>query len=195
MSEENAEDITPEDGIWDRENWRVLFLLSPSPGAVFRFLERRVLAGETIPSPLYLSDPAPPHGYRLLYLPTASRLMIAVVGARLSTALPRAVTLLYRRAGSVPVWGYTFWEGGEVVDSGEDALPKSNPWQKLTARLPGPASVSPPVAWANRRGLPLDRLPLVGRGTNPTVEYRTVAALDQRSLLVEDEPRLYRFEL
>jgi hypothetical protein len=29
----------------------------------------------------------------------------------------------------------------------------------------------------------------------PVVDYRTVAGLDQRGLLLEDGPRLYRFDL
>jgi hypothetical protein len=54
----------------------------------------------------------------------------------------------------------------------------------------------PDIAWALARGLPIDRLPAAGlRRHIPIIDYITVAELDQRNLLVENSPRLYRFPL
>lgn len=66
----------------------------------------------------------------------------------------------------------------------------------LLNRLPGARrAVSPALDWANKHGLPG-----AFAGDKPprliTVDYETVAGLDQRGLLVETGPgRLYRFVL
>ena len=181
---------------WDRGNWRLLFLLAPAPGAPLRFLERRRLAGDTLPSPFFLSEPAPPHGFRALFSPAADRAMLAEIGERLSLALPRTITLLWQEtdAPGVSRWGFHTWEGGQAKDESQEIIPPPTPLQRLTARLPGARTPSVPVAWAARRGFPIARLPLLARPAPPIIEYLTVAKLDRKSMLVENAPILYRFE-
>lgn len=176
-------------------DWAVLFLLSPAPGAALRFLERRALAGESVPTPLLISEPAPPHGFRALFSLKAGRETLAPFGKQLSAAFPRTVTLLWQESAPEPTWGYSLWEGGEEKESASFPLPKQSPVHRFLARLPNTSAVSPPLHWANQRGLPIERLPGIGRHTVPVKEYRTVSSLDQRSLLVENAPCLYLFEV
>ncbi len=176
------------------KDWAALFLLSPAPGAVFRFLERRALAGERIPPLVLISEPAPPHGFRALFSPTASREILTPLGQRLSTAFPHTLTLLWQESGSRSAWGHTRWENGEEKESVASPLPKSSPIHRLLSCLPGTSALSPPLHWARQQGLPVERLPVIGRHAVPIKEYRTVATLDQRSLLVENAPCLYSFE-
>jgi hypothetical protein len=180
--------------------WTALFLAVPSPGSVVRVLQRRMQAGEAYPV-LLLSDPAPPHGLRALS-PAApdetTRALLTPLAPRLSQAFDCRVTLLWQTApaeDSEAAWGYILCENGTETERTEFVLTARR--RPLLERLPGarPAP-SPPVAWAERRGLPLSRVPGATRGKIPVpiVDYVTVAKLDQRGLLIEDAPRLYRFD-
>ncbi len=53
----------------------------------------------------------------------------------------------------------------------------------------------PAVQWAIDRRLPVDRIPDAAgrRRAAPVYPYATVASLDERGLLIENSPRLYRF--
>lgn len=175
--------------------WAVLFLLSPAPGAALRFLERRALAGETVPTSLLISEPAPPHGFRALFSPETGREVLTPLGKQLSAAFPRSITLLWQETAPERAWGYTIWEAGEEKEAVSFPLPKPSLLHRFLTRLPGSSAVSPPLHWARQRGLPIDRLPEIGRHAVLVKEYRTVSTLDQRSLLVENAPCLYLFEV
>jgi len=92
------------------------------------------------------------------------------------------------------VWGFLIWEGGALAEEGEEPLAETP--RGLLHRLAG-VKPSPAVAWARERGFPIERVPGTVARTKPVpvVEYRTVAGLDQRNLLVEDGPRLYRCDI
>ncbi|GAB4465322.1 MAG: hypothetical protein OHK0029_35910 [Armatimonadaceae bacterium] len=187
-------------------HWQALFLLSPSPGAVFRFLERRTLAGTLPPLPpeVLLSEPVAPHGFRLLCaLPSSAEPADSaifppenwqILGSELSQAFPRAITLLWQHTAPVAEWGYSQWQEGSRIAEKTEALTSPSPLAGWLP-LPGSRPAAPYVIWAQQRGLPVLHHPQLGRFRVRVVEYSTVAALDQRSLLVENSPRLYRFTI
>jgi hypothetical protein len=146
-----------------------------------------------MPSTLLLSDAAPPDAWRALI---ADRESLAALGPGLSLAFGPRVTLVYQSEAPEPVWGYLAWEGGALAEEGKEPLTAAP--HGLLHRLAGvkPAP-SPAVAWARERRFPIERVPGTVARTKPVpvVEYRTVAGLDQRNLLVEDGPRLYRCEI
>jgi len=167
--------------------WAVLFVASPSPGAVFRFFERRRRQDPGMPAALLLSDAVGAEAMRLLR--TEKDLAddwLAAQGILLSTVFPPRITLLRREAGA---WQFTTWEAGAEIEQGGGVFdPPARP--SLLQRLPGARRpLSPEVTWAQSRALPLNRR------TAPLLDYVTVAQLDQKSLLVENRPRLYRFVL
>lgn len=175
----------------------VLFLSATSPGAVLRFLERRLrplhAAAASPPSALLLSDAVGPEQIRLLAAAeggdTAAPDWLREQAAPLSGALDTRVTLLVLPRSGEPAWNFVVWEGGAEIERGGGTR-ESERRPTLWERLPGARRPPLPEAvWARERGLPLDRL------TAPVVDYVTVAQLDQRGLLVEDRPRLYRFPL
>jgi hypothetical protein len=174
-------------------DWAALFLRSASPGAVFRFLERRRHAANKAPGPLLLSDAVPPDAWRALIAPAD---WLTVQGPALSQAFGPRVTLLRYIGASTSAWSFTVLEAGTVVEEGTETL--AAPRRSLLHRISGVGpALSPPVVWARGRGLPVERVPgaVPLKRAVPVVEYQTVARLDQRSLLIEDGPRLYRFEL
>jgi hypothetical protein len=183
-------------------NWSVLFLVSPSPGRVFRYLERACLDGSGKPLPDLISETTTPHGWRALTGINLPQERMEELGQRLSGAFMPYVILLWR---SGDTWGYAIWEQGEEKERGgsnseTDASSPTRPLRPLSllARLPGgQAPPAPPIAWAATRGLPLARVPgalPASREYTPVIEYVTVETLDQRGLLVENAPRLYRFD-
>lgn len=168
-----------------------LFLQSPSPGAVFRFMERRRPADA--PESLYLSDALSPNGWRAM---PGNRAFLTAQAPFLSRPFPPAIYLFYWDESG---WGWTCWENGDEKEGFEDSLPPSPPTWKTFLSVIGVTRnpLSPPLAWAQTRGLPLFRIPgaIPGAKLVPVIEYRTVSGLDQRNLLLETGPRLYRFEL
>ena len=185
-----------------------MFLSSPSPGQILRYLQRNHPHTE-FSSQLLLSDPTGDDSVRCLFISTNEQGVantsalnwLQSLGAALSDVFPPRVPLLWRHASTSlepGTWGFTVWEDGAVVETAEHIFPLvSKPG--LLSRLPGMkrnAPLSPDVAWALARGLPIDRVPAAGlRRQIPIIDYVTVSQLDQRSLLVENSPRLYRFPL
>ncbi|HVK02603.1 MAG TPA: hypothetical protein VM490_03965, partial [Armatimonadaceae bacterium] len=133
-------------------------------------------------------------------------------GAQFSLAFPDApVTLLYaddRGETGRGEWGWRVWT---AQGARENAPPESfsegvtraqaGAGARLLARLTGGAAVGDgglvrARAWARDggRNLPLGRVPAATGKALPVIDYVTVAALDQKALLVEDGPRLYRLE-
>lgn len=178
--------------------WQALFLSSLSPGAVFRFLERRLgrdpeERGQLDALGLLLSDAVPPGAWRVLSADGAGAgPWMQGVGAALSEAFPPEVVLVWREPGGIPpepVWGFIAWAGGTETERGDTAAERP---RGLIARLAGITPETPPLRWARERGLPTDRIPALAQRL-PIVEYATVARLDEKGLLTEETPRLYRF--
>ena len=144
---------------------------SASPGAVLRFLERLARRDEPLPAELLISDAVGQWQWRAL--PVAD---LASVAPRLALAFSSDVFHLQEMPAG---WSWTRYESEGAAESG--ALAKKRLWERS----------SPVERWARAHGLPLTRL------TRPPkiIDYETVAQLDQRSLLLEDTPRLYRFSL
>ncbi|MBB6050059.1 hypothetical protein [Armatimonas rosea] len=147
------------------------FVRSASPGAVLRFLERLARRGEMLPPEVLISDALGEGQWRAL--PVGG---LAGVAARLALAFPPDVLHLQETPDG---WAWTRYTSDGPSEVG--TLPRK---RLLEQR-------APVVRWAQQQGLPLTRL------TRPphTLDYETVAQLDQRSLLLEDTPRLYRFSL
>ena len=174
------------------DTWAALLIQSASPGAIFRFLERRrraASAESSAPDALFLSDALSGNNWRAM---PGERAFLRANGAALSRVFPPAVTLLYKEEG---VWGFLIWEKGEEIQRAENPLPPSqtSPWKNFFG---AGRTLSPPVAWAQERKFPLSRVPgaVPGAKSVPLIEYHTVSGLDQRDLLLETGPRLYRFE-
>ena len=183
------------------------FLRVSAPGQILRYLQRNNLYPR-FSCPLLLSDSVGNNSLRCLSIdgqvaesPCAFDWMQSV-GPALSEVFPPRATFLWRQVPSsklgVASWGYVIWEDGKVVETAEYSIP-TEPKPGLLSCLPGMkrrAALSPDTAWALARGLPIDRVPAAGLRRNiPVIDYDTVAQLDQRSLLVETTPRLYRFTL
>lgn len=173
-------------------DWAVMFVQATSPGAVFRFIERRRHSDDTLPEEFLLSEPVAPQGWRVLTMETIAKDSLIDLGESLSGAFSPSVILLFR---SGEEWGHAVWQNGEVLAEFKGELPETSTLERLLGRLPGLRSTSPPyIEWARGQGLPVNRLPGLSSGI-PIVSYRTVATLDERNLLIENSPRLYRFSL
>jgi hypothetical protein len=182
------------------------FVAAPSPGQVYRFLQRslrseRATAAEAavaLPA-LLLSDRVGARSYRALAIEGATAAeaapVISRVAARLAPAFASSeAPLLVLRADADGSWGFHRWHDPddvpETANNGPGAPLRSSFLRFLT---PTARHAPAPVLWAQREGLPVDRVPGVARKTPPVVDYSTVAALDQKGLLYEDgTPRLYR---
>lgn len=161
---------------------RVCFLRPPGPGAVVRFLERRAAPGDEAADAL-LSD-ALVGGWRALI---CRHDLFDPWPELLRRAFPPEVAVL---AWDDASWTAAVWDEAGRRDAAAGPVAASEPWWR---RLPGrPAAPAGHVAWAKARGLPLDRAldPRVR-----TLDFATVDALDQRGLLHEDAPRLYRIRI
>lgn len=181
-----------------------LFLSSPAPGQVLQYLKRQ--HGSVLTSTLsFVSDAVEHSLLRVLFfdetVANSDLNQLTDYGVTLSKVFPPRVTHLWRCSllpSEETTWGYTVWEDGKVLEAAEHNLP-AGPKPSLLSRLPGMkrrAALSPDIAWALARGLPIDRVPAAGlRRKIPIIDYDTVAQLDQRGLLVENSPRLYRFTL
>lgn len=189
-------------------SWIVLFLPAPSPGQVIRYLERRRRSGDPVPEGLLLSDAVGPQSLRALLTPEINQTnqsWMIEAGARFSEALEGRVTYLSKigeprralRLGDLAAgWFFDVWENGTQTEHGGEDYQKSySHLDVLLTRIQG--VTQRPWQWAAQRGLPLDRVPGAVRRTRPlpVLDYTMVARLDQKSLLVEDSPRLYRFAL
>lgn len=151
------------------------FISSSSPGAVFRFLERLARHENGAPDKLILSDPVGALRWRLLR-PGDSDWLLSKA-PQLVVAFPPELIWLDCQSGDWRIWNA---DGSEIIGQ---APP-------LPRRLLLP-SKSGAEGWARAQGLPLERLTKPPR----VLDYETVAQLDQKSLLLEDTPRLYRFPL
>lgn len=147
------------------------FVRSPSPGAVLRFLERLARRGEPLPAEVTISDAVGEPLWRAL-----QGTGLEGVIPRLALAFPPDVLQLQQTATG---WQWTRWTSDGPAESG--VLGKKRLWEQH----------APVERWARTHGVPLTRL------TRPPkrLDYETVAQLDQRSLLLEDTPRLYHFSL
>ncbi len=148
-----------------------LFVRSASPGAVLRFLERLARRGELLPLELLISDAVGEQQWRALVV-----VGMETFAPRLALAFPPDTLLLKAISGG---WSWTRYTSEGAAESG--SLAKKRLWEPHV----------PVELWARQQELPLSRL------TRPpkVIDYETVAQLDQRSLLLEDTPRLYRFPL
>jgi hypothetical protein len=187
-------------------NYSILYLTALSPGKIFRYFERNRQYALPVRS-LLLSDGVGNKSLRCLFSdepfpdtvsPVAT---MQSLGPALSEVFPPRVTLLWRQAATTEQpdrWGFIVWETGVEVETAEQTLPPE-PEPNMLSWLPGMRrrrTPPPDIAWALERGLPIDRLPASGlRRHIPIIDYITVAGLDQRNLLVENSPRLYRFPL
>jgi len=197
-----------------------LFLHAASPGQVLRFFERRNAAP---PIDLLLSDRVAPLGFRALtgvgdtaavtdtlrglleeHGPAMARVFVTDADAP-------SVTLVFAAAGLR--WGWRTWRAAsdhvagactgadeEVTDGTSVAFPLGTRLFRLLTGAYHPSraleaedATARAIRWAREQGLPIDRVPGVTRQRIPVIDYATVAGLDQRGLLVEDSPRLYRF--
>jgi hypothetical protein len=186
-------------------NINVFFLKSLSPGQIFRYFERNHHYTPSIHS-LHLSDSVGEISWRCLFAEEQTSVTISVpewmqaLGSLLSKSFPPRVIFLWchtTASSELGRWGFTIWENGEIVEMSDYTIEKTTGTSFLS-RLPGMKrkTISPAIAWALARGLPIDRVPAAGlRRHIPIIDYVTVSQLDQRSLLVENTPRLYRFPL
>jgi len=195
----------------------VACLVARSPGQVYQFFERRSasLGG------VLLSDATSPLGLRALVaaggtLPDVATVFLEVHGpvlARVFAAGPEQPPLTLLFAGAER-WGWRRWRvaqngaavAAEAFDEVVDDAPKAastGVGVHLLRLFPGASRALPrpepdsararAIRWAREQGLPIDRVPGVAKKRVPIIDYATVAGLDQRGLLVEDSPRLYRF--
>lgn len=115
----------------------------------------------------------------------------------LAAALNTPATLL--QADDARGWRWAVWQPGVTLpEQGEEQVfsPNRSLWARLVGIKPDTASARA-RAWALERGLlAVERVPgLLARPRVPVIDYVAVAQLDQRGLLVENSPRLYRFEI
>lgn len=146
------------------------FVRSASPGAVLRFLERLARRGEAVPAELLLSDAVGESLWRAL--PVSG---LEALAPRLAHAFPPEVLQLRKTPDG---WQWARYDADGLTAQG--ALRKKHLWER----------VEPVALWARSEGVPLARL------IHPpkVLDYTLVAQLDQRSLLIENTPRLYRFQ-
>jgi hypothetical protein len=159
----------------------ILFVSSPSPGAVFRVLERCPVDSKT-PASVFLSDALNTNQWRALFTLGSDGDWFDAVFPRLVLAFPPGI---FRLNVSDAVWDWKHDDGRVVTASVSLSLPKATLWQRLTRQS------SPIEAWARSHNLPIVR----ARVTLPTIDYEIVARLDQRQLLEETHPCLYQFSL
>ncbi len=99
-------------------------------------------------------------------------------------------------------WTSYVWQEGALVECNNENINRRNDvyfyscvWRRLLIKR-SISGTKYAFDWAMARGLPVDRTPLAPTRQFrkiPVIDYNVVAQLDQRSLLIEDGPRLYRF--
>ena len=184
-----------------------LFISSASPGAVFRFLERRrggIQAERAALDALdlRLSRAAPPRAYRALTGGAGFPAWAQNAFPLFAEAFAPPLTLLWASADT-PTWGYIRRDADTPAASHTFTVAAATPVQSALARLnrqPNVPQVAAAVAWAKRCRLPLAEVPALRGLWTPrpdkpqeVIDYGIVARLDQKSLLVENTPRLYHY--
>jgi hypothetical protein len=159
----------------------ILFVSSPSPGAIFRVLERCPIDSKT-PASVFLSDASNTNHWRALFTLGSDDDWFDAIFPRLVLAFPPGI---FRLNCSDTVWHWKHDNGRVVTESESLSTPKMTLWQRMT-RQPAPIE-----AWARSHHLPLGR----ALATLPIIDYEIVARLDQRQLLEETRPCLYQFSL
>ena len=163
-----------------------LFVRSASPGAVLRFLERRKDAEK--PAELLLSEGVGEEKWRALFAPST---YLEAVNPLLSYAFQETLLLLSSKDGhTADIWEQGEWKHRLALGGGRRTWFSFSSTRRMDVDL---------RAWLNEKGLGFRYVGLPTRYmTKPpknVIDYDTVAILDQRNLLVEDSPRLYRFPL
>jgi hypothetical protein len=172
----------------DVNNWSALFFTTPSPGQIVQIFERRALT--TPEGGLLLSDAAGAKGLRALVAPEGTPDALRALAPTLATALGTPLTFLYQN-GAEGRWGYALYEQGAETERADDTYTPPPPVSFLARLARRDTTPAPAVAWAGARDLPLHRLPAFAAPR--VIPYELVARLDQKSLLVENTPRLYSF--
>lgn len=158
-----------------------LFVRSASPGAVLRFLERR--NDPNRPAEVLLSEAVSTQQWRALFAPDD---YLNSVAGPLSIAFPPDVLVATRMKKTLVILAYK--EGKHADIHSTESIGGTGPWwAALTFKTPDPIYV-----WAKERSIPTR---YIKAPPEKIIDYATVAILDQRKLLVEDSPRLYRFPL
>jgi hypothetical protein len=160
-----------------------LFVRSASPGAVLRFLERRK-TDDARPDELLLSEAVGKEGWRALFAPIG---YLNVIAEPLSVVFPEEVMIALRDEKTLLLFIY---KEGKLAETKNSLEGREIGW-KWPLGFNALATLPPIWHWAREKGLPLSYLKKSPR----VMDYSTVAILDQRNLLVEDSPRLYRFPL
>ena len=178
------------------DGWAVLFLPAPSPGQIIRYLERhKSPAGVDAPTtPLLLSDAVGAFEYRALIADTSARPWLEALSLPASADFHFALRLIWHEDSPVSRGGVIAWEDGHEIKRENFAASATEP-TGFFARLTNVSPLTGELAWAKKWLLPIDRIPHHARKPLPLVDYETVAKLDQKSLLEEKSPRLYRFTL
>ena len=189
----------------DKPYFCALFVSSPSPGAVFRFLERRLGSTDRERAALdaldlRLSRAAPPRAYRALTGGVGFPAWAQTAFPLFAEAFAPPLTLLWASADTL-TWGYTRHDADSPTETQTFTVSAATPAQSALARLtrqPNVPQVTAAVAWAKRHRLPLAEVPALRGLWTPrpdkpqeVIDYGIVARLDQKSLLVENTPRLY----
>lgn len=160
-----------------------LFVRSASPGAVLRFLERR--KDPEKPAEVLLSEGVGEEKWRALFAPPAY--LNAVVGP-LSIAFPTEAMIAQRLDKELSIASY---RDGKLAER-KTSLDFARSSFRMSFGFNALATPAPIWSWLREKGVPTQYM------TKPpknVMDYDTVGILDQRNLLVEDSPRLYRFPL
>ena len=164
-----------------------LFVRSASPGAVLRFLERR--KDPEKPAELLLSEAVGEEKWRALLAPLN---YLENVAEPLSVAFQRAAIFSYC---DLRLMLNIYEEGTCMIRYDAEIVRKK--W--IPSIFKASISDIKLLALVNKIGSDFGYAGLpIGYMTKPpknVMDYDTVGILDQRNLLVEDSPRLYRFSL
>ena len=157
-----------------------LFLRPPGPGAIVRFAER--LAPEAPACvELRIGDSRTKPPWRIVY--AGHRDLDPWLPCWSHAFGPR----MYLLRVVDQTWVWETWADGALQQRLDGPLERSVPWWMRLPGVPPP----PPVWWD---AAPEPSLPLGGVISPPrkVVDFATVDTLDQRSLLVEPDPVVYR---
>jgi hypothetical protein len=165
--------------------YTVIFLPSPSPGAVLRFLERAHRSPQSIN--LLLSNPTGSEHWRVLKGENSDS---PAWWEKLPEILATAYPLFFIMQVDGDAWTITQWQDGEATPETHSG----NGWVNgKWLWMPKSTNAHSLETWAQTHNAPFVALFL--RSSSKIIAYETIAVLDQRSLLVETEPLWYRFTL